>query len=142
MLHFHIALYAHPGREPTGDTIELRGVRVRALAIRTADCPGWALSFEEAVAAFQRLPRMFIEMDGSFVWRPNDAAGEQIDGVLFDRQGRVQYAEVRGTCSQGSWEQLLGACGWPSQLLVAELIREGVVVNEPDFRPWAAAESQ
>src|SRR5690349_6762515 len=55
----------------------------------------WDIDFETAVERLAKLERMFIEPDGAFVWRP--AADVQIDGVLYDRNSRLQYVELKGS---------------------------------------------
>ncbi len=51
---------------------------------------------------------MFFEMDGSFVWAISPPTGdpetkEQLDGMLYDRAGRVEYLELKGTADYQHW---------------------------------------
>ena len=76
------------------------------------------VSFEEVAQHLQQLPRMYLEMDGSFVWvgdhSPSIDAPEdgkrpewQLDGMLYDAGGMLQYVELRGSCSLSMWQRLL-----------------------------------
>jgi hypothetical protein len=80
-------------------------------------------SFEETLAQLSRLERLFIEWDGSFVWRGHGPAGDwQIDGMIYDHQDAVQWCEVKGTCPLPNWHRLLNCFGWPEQSLVIHLL--------------------
>lgn len=112
---------------------------------------GFAVSFEAAAAALEAIDRMFFEPDGAFVWT-GSAAGDaanggdataaawQLDGVLYDRGGRVEYVEVKGNAPPDVLEALWTALGWPATPLTFQLMREGVVLDEPAFRAWLAGE--
>jgi hypothetical protein len=66
----------------------------------------------------------------------DDKAGRrwQVDGHLFDFVDRLQRIELHGECPQEFFDTLLRSVGWPNQPLVFELVREGVTVNEQNFR--------
>ncbi len=64
-------------------------------------------SFEEASTRLQLLPRLYFELDGSFVW--SAAQGEQIEGMLYDANERLQYVDLQGQCSRESWNAVLHA---------------------------------
>jgi hypothetical protein len=82
-------------------------------------------TFEAVADRLQSLNRMFFEMDGSFVWTGNSSnvSGQdvrwQLDGMLYDVGGHVQRMELKGTCFQPHWRQLLATLGWPNQPLIA-----------------------
>src|SRR3954451_8972596 len=101
--------------------------------IHGADSGGpLGVSFDAASSTLAELPRMFIEPDGSFVWRDETKAGEswQVDGNLIDRGDVLAYLEIRGSCPQAELELLLGAVGWPKASLVFVLPRKGRLVDE------------
>ena len=83
------------------------------------------------------LPRMFIEPDGSFVWVSTDAVQPtwQVDGSLYDRNGRLLYTELKGTCSRDPFQSLLGALGAvpSSSELVVQLVRYAVILETEEF---------
>ena len=63
-----------------------------------------AQSFEGLVEAMQGLPGMYFEMDGSFVWVDHACSpAKQMDAMVYDRDGRLAYVEVKGDCSQYQW---------------------------------------
>jgi hypothetical protein len=86
------------------------------------------ISFEELLAALERLPRMFVEMDGSWVWR-GDGAGKdecwQLDGMVYDHLGKVRYLELKGNCEPSMWRQLLSCLRWPEQTLLVHHVDVG-----------------
>jgi hypothetical protein len=93
------------------------------------------VDFETVAERLVALPRMFFEPDGSFVWVSDQgAAGWQVDGVLYDRAGRVQYAELKGSCPAERFDQLLAAFGWPATAVLMQWTRQALVVEEAEFR--------
>jgi hypothetical protein len=131
MYHFHVNLFAAPPAE------------------------SFAVTWEDAAATLHQLPRMIFEPDGSFVVtgaraEPPPASrvvpdpGQsstpwQVDGHLFDFAGRLHRVELRGECPQDVFDELLRCVGWPAQPLVFEMMREGVTLDEREFRERAGA---
>jgi hypothetical protein len=110
----------------------------------SADLPSFLpVTFDDALVDMARLPRLFIEPDGSFVWRGNDANGSewQVDGNLIDRGDVLAYVELNGCCPSERFNELLRAVGWPQQALAFQLPRRGVVLEEAEFRRQAASEA-
>jgi hypothetical protein len=113
---FHVNLLAHPERS------------------------AYLCTWEDAAANLERLPRMIFEPDGSFVVSGNDTIGRwQVDGHLFDFAGRLQRLELHGSCPRAAFDELLACVGWPAQPLVFELVREGVTIDEQEFRLLSAS---
>jgi hypothetical protein len=142
MYLFHVTLHARSFEVQAGN----RSIVTSDCEYRTLEVPQQALattlplSFEEAAAALTRLPRMYVEPDGSFVWV--SSAGEpawQVDGVLYDRDGRLLLVEMKGTCAPANLEQLLIAFGWPQAAVMFQLTREAVFVDDTTFRALAAS---
>ncbi|MFM8379163.1 MAG: hypothetical protein ACKOB1_07550 [Planctomycetia bacterium] len=99
-----------------------------------------ALGFDEALARLAALPRLYAEPDGSFVWTsPAAERPWQVDGNLFERDGRVLLVDLKGSCPQDEFDRLLAAFGWPSEPVMFELVRAGVFLDEQTFRRHAAA---
>jgi hypothetical protein len=96
---------------------------------------GFVVSFEAAAESLEKLDRLFIEPDGSFVWA---GEGWQVDGSLYDRDGRLQYVELKGALPVEAFDRLLAALGWPATPVVFQLVREGKTVDEAEFRAWLA----
>ena len=88
---FHVRLYC--GNLPHAPLVKV--------GVGESDVQGWqpsklsdhdwrsgqfATTFEATLASYEAFDRMFIELDGSFVWRGD---GWQIDGHLYDRSDRL-----------------------------------------------------
>jgi len=103
--------------------------------------PGpFGVSWEDAAAALERLPRMIFEPDGSFVVSGDDDDGRwQVDGHFYDFADRLHRVELHGSCPPAAFDDLLRCVGWPAQPLVFEMVREGVKVSEAEFRRSATA---
>jgi hypothetical protein len=99
------------------------------------DAGGLGVTWEDAAAMLERLPRMIFEPDGSFVISGGvGPARWQVDGHLFDFDGRLHRMELRGQCPPNAFDGLLECIGWPAQALTFELVREGVTLDESSFR--------
>lgn len=141
MYSFYVTIHARAAEAAPGESIQLGGRQVRPLAVDREKLGGTALpcSFEEASALFSKLPRMFIEPDGSFVWTSaHDDVAWQVDGNLYDRDGRLLFVDAKGTCPSEAFDRLLGALGWPETRLMFQLTREAVFLDEDEFRRFAA----
>jgi hypothetical protein len=99
-----------------------------------------AIGFDEALERLARLPRMFVEPDGSFVWTsPATDRPWQVDGNLFERDGRVLLADLKGSCPAAEFDRLLEGFGWPDEPVMLGLVRAAVFLDETTFRRHAAA---
>ena len=78
--------------------------------------PGQQLpqSFESLAEMLGNIPGMFFELDGSFVWVDHeDTPSSQMDGMVYDRLGKLAYIEVKGACNARQWLTLCRAvCGF------------------------------
>jgi hypothetical protein len=141
---FHINLFARPTACRDGPLIELRAATLPTL--RSADGRPLTfdaflpVTFDDALAALTRLPRLDAEPDGFFVISGGQGATRwQVDGHLFDFNGGLHRVELHGDSPQQSFDALLACFGWPATPLVFELVREGVALDEAAFRRWACA---
>ena len=67
-------------------------------------------SFEGLAMILANQSGMYFEMDGSFVWVDHQADPPcQMDGMVYDRDGRLEYVEVKGTCNATQWNILCEA---------------------------------
>jgi hypothetical protein len=98
--------------------------------------PSPLVSFDDAVAALARLPQIFVEPDGSFVWTapPSSASRWQVDGNLADGGETLYYVEIKGVCPLAVFQELLGCLAPPSARLVVESVAEGVILDADAFR--------
>jgi hypothetical protein len=164
MYTFYVTIHALPDAAKPGATIVLgrKGVRNQFANLTseeaigterelvpdtfsTLDIPPAALSipfgisFEEAAERLSQLPRSCVEPDGSFFY--GSAQGEppwQVDGNLFDRNGRLLFVDLKGDCPPEEFDRLLAAIGWPDTRLAFQLVREAVLLEEAEFRRWAS----
>jgi hypothetical protein len=144
MLNFQATLHARSPEVAPGISLELRGLRLPTLIVPPVVLAhAFAITFEEATAALETLERMFVEPDGSFVWVSSNAIGGrpapdwQLDGNLFDRNGRLLLVDLKGSCADAEFDQLLSAFGWPATPIMFQLSREAVFLDEPSFRRYA-----
>ncbi len=135
----HVTVHARPKEAAEADTLQLPGGEFQTLRVPAASLgTPFEVSFETASDALQKLERMFLEPDGSFVWV--SAAGQprwQLDGVLYDRDGRLLYVDLKGTCAPQPFDRLLAALGWPQTPVMFQLARQAVFLDEAEFRRYA-----
>jgi hypothetical protein len=139
MYRFHVAIHAAPAKMPlaTPTSIDARLVNALPTSPELLGIP-LSISFEEAAQCLAALPRMYIEPDGSFVWVGNaENVDWQVDGVLYDREGRLLYIELKGSCPRSAFDDLLRAWGWPKTPLIFQVVPQAVYLAETDFRHWA-----
>ena len=98
------------------------------------------VDFEAVLTGLDRLPRMFVEPDGAVVWRSSHPDRFwQVDGTLSERQGRLLAAELTGRCPAAEFDRLLATFGWPEVAVMFQVVRAGVILDEPTFRRHATA---
>jgi hypothetical protein len=133
-MHYHVSWHRAPAILEPGLVWQgpldrpLPTVQVASAALFTP----WDISFEAAIAALEAIPQMFCEWDGAWVWHP--ARGRQVEGVNFDRVGRLAYVELKGNCLGGDIDLLAAALNPSAHLLLVQLPREGVVLPWQDWR--------
>ena len=67
-------------------------------------------SFESFVDILSQWQGMFIELDGSFVWAfVSDSRRYQLDGMVYDRDGAIEYVELKGELIPEMWNRLMMA---------------------------------
>jgi hypothetical protein len=109
-------------------------------------------SFESFVAILNQWHGMYIELDGSFVWAfVSDGRRYQLDGMVYDREGAIEYLELKGDLIPEMWNQLITALvddapdsgGYDSALRVHDVANENWITPEallqaiiaPSLRP-------
>ncbi len=132
-MSFHVAWHMEPALAPGGPdwpgprgdvpTIQIAGVDLMT---------PWAISFEAAIHALESLPGMFCEWDGAWIWHPTRAS--QVEGVLYDRDSRLAYVELKGQCTGAEIDRLREAIHQGNQALVVQLVQEGIVLSWPTWR--------
>jgi hypothetical protein len=142
MYEFFITVHAQPPNMGAGPQLERKGQTFGTLQVdrEVLSTTTIASSFETARTKLEQLPRMFCEPDGSFVWvSPQTAPAWQVDGNLYDRDERLLFVDLKGTCPADEFDQFLSALGWPETRLMFQLTREAVFLAEDEFRRFAAA---
>lgn len=130
--HYH--LYSRPVQLEASGTLTLAGQPVPTVACRGLAEAQFAASFERTIALLGQRERMFVELDGAFVWSgETESRAWQIDGMLYDRGGHVSRIELKGTCPRSAWQELLPAFGWPQQAMVVHLVDHQCFVELPVF---------
>ena len=105
--------------------------------IQSATQP-WCVTFDQAYAALEQVPGVFIEPDGSFFL--TSRLGElswQAEGNLYDQGPCLAHVELKGCCPEERLDDLLRPLGWPEQVLAFQMVREGAQLSETEFRKAA-----
>jgi hypothetical protein len=142
MYRFHVTVHTRPASATVGSTVKLGGREITTLSVpHEALAEPFSITFEDAADRLGQLDRLFIEPDGSFVWAsPQAGPPWQVDGNLFDRNGRLLFVDLKGSCPPAEFDRLLSALGWPATPVMLQLVREAVLLDENAFRRWAEAE--
>lgn len=141
LLSFSAVVHARPAGAMVGKVVALSGFELPTLDVGPGDSSlGFDRTFEEVETTLGRCERLFFEPDGSFVWRsPAAEPSWQLDGIVYDRDGRVLYVELKGTCPDERLDEFLTALDWPRTAVMFQLIREAVFLDEAMFRRFASA---
>lgn len=140
---WHVTLHARPPGEFPAEARVLDGHELAALAIppQLLALP-LPISFEEAYSALQSLPRMFIEPDGSWVWVSSDPEQPwQLDGMLYDRGGKLLYVELKGHAPEDVLAQVCEHFGCTPPDCVVQFVRHAVVVSLEEWWRWSSQRS-
>ena len=81
-------------------------------------------TFEAASERLETLELLHFEPDGSFVWI-RQSGKQQIYGMLYDADQKIQYGELQGKCEHETWLRLIAAIqGQASHPLFVMLLPE------------------
>lgn len=139
---FEISLHRHPAEALAegGSHADAWGTWPTVQPSHEALAVPLAIAFEDALDCLGRLERMYAEPDGSFVWvSRREGLSWQVDGNVFDRDGRVVLVDMKGSCPPDDFDRLLACFGWPAEGLLFQLVRPAVFLQEATFRRHAAA---
>jgi len=146
MYTFNVTVHARPAMPRRGPAASLRGLELPTLAVAPTDVAGgFERTFEDVLEGLARLHRMFVEPDGSFVWAsPAGGPTWQLDGVVLDRDDRVLYVDLLGTCPPAGLDEVLATLGDRETSearvqAVFQLRHEALFLDDPEFRLYAAA---
>lgn len=145
MLSFHTNVFAKPNSVSKGKDTTLRGKEYATLVDPNGGPPKFVepipRSFEQIQQRLVEIPRMDIEPDGYFLVAGGEPDRWQIDGHLYEYNGAMHRMEIHGRCPAEVFNELLACCGWPDAEMLFELVLEGVTLDEPSFRDWAARDA-
>ncbi len=136
MRRFHVVIRALPSNEPTTAEVQIGKNTIETLSAQPMQQTGRLnVTFETAYNALESLPRMYIELDGSFVWVSTDSTELkwQVDGNLYDRDGSLISIDLKGTCDRENLARLLDIFRVEKQRLMVELVTSAVFVHEAEF---------
>ena len=64
-------------------------------------------TFEAFIDEIGKWDGLYAELDGSFVWVWHEQQKRyQLDGMVYDRAGAIEYIELKGSCSPEAWAKL------------------------------------
>jgi hypothetical protein len=139
---FHAILHALPPHAGAlGEPITMDGTDFIALRVveQMTQTP-FAVTFEQVCERWNKLPRMFLEPDGWFLYTGQVGSRDwQVEGQLTDRAERLLFVQLKGSCPAEVLDNLLSACGWPETSVMFQLVRQAVFLDESTFRRQAAA---
>jgi hypothetical protein len=139
MYRFHCSVHALPTGVSEGASVSLPEGEFRSLAVRRDKlAAAMSISFEQACDTLTRLPRMFIEPDGSFVWVSSSGESRwQVDGNLYDRAGLLMFVDLKGYCPANRFDEVVSAFRGVTPLMF-QLVRHAIFVSESEFRNYAS----
>ena len=101
------------------------------------------IGFDDVLNQLGNLPRLYAEPDGSFVWTsPQENTRWQVNGNLYERNDRVLFVEIKGSCPASEFDQLLACFLSDEKACVVQLTRPAVFVTVEVFRAHAGARGQ
>ena len=138
MLRAHTNVYALPEKVSLGPSVPMRDAEFRTLVAAGGFLATLPRTFEQAQQRLSALPRCDIEPDGFFLVTGHEA-GEfwRLNGHLNEYQDHLHRVELNGECPEHAMDSVLRAIGWPEAPLAFELVREGVALDEAEFRRYA-----
>ena len=90
-------------------------------------------SFEELSDRLSGFPLAQVELDGAFVVRVM-SSGCQIDGMIYDLAGVVQYIELVGRATQNTWLGLIESLCNDLSKVSCQNLKTGRVSSVAEFQ--------
>lgn len=131
------ALLGSSTRVPWSDTT----VEARMLAEGSPQLEqqGFGATYEDFAEQLSKVPRLYIEPDGSYVWVSSEDPTRRVWGQITDDGQQVLYLELRGRCQWDDLAAIVGMIGWPETQLIFQLMPDAVLVEESQFRAVVCA---
>ena len=90
------------------------------------------VSLETALANLEQFPRMFVELDGSFLWTGQSPEAPshqwQLEGTIYDDGQVVRYIDLRGDCALSAWKTFLAAFEATLATVTLQLVEDDLIV--------------
>lgn len=94
-------------------------------------------SFEGFIESVNLWEGMFAEPDGSWVWVFfEDSKRYQLDGMLYDRAGVIEYIEIKGQTTKEAWERICNLLLSDFQRSSPDAIAEHLRVHDIEQQCW------
>jgi len=136
MRSFHAVVHRFTGRGSAERIVAVGDGSARGLDVAAEQLlEPWPIDFQTAFDRLEGLPRMYIELDGAWVWvgQSDDGIAWQMDGLLNDSPRGLMTMEIKGRTPRAAWEELRGLLVDPAETLVFQLMQEGVYLPEAEF---------
>ncbi len=136
---WHLRIARHPPNALPRGNATILGQFVETLELPQGPIP-LSVSFDHVSDVLSQFPNLHFEPDGAFTWGSVERRSQherlwQLDGMIYDRENRIEYVELKGNCDRAAWEaftQVLSGVEYVP--LVVHWIEQGLWISEPDFR--------
>ncbi len=113
---FFVRVYGSAAIIPTGTTSDTVSVPTMPRIEHDRSPAPLAIDFDSLGRELEQWPNLYFEWDGSFVWVSPQRLADgspawQVDGMLYDHAGALQYVELKGHCPMDAWRKLISAMG-------------------------------
>ena len=146
MYAFECSLHALPDRDASASGEPLTDSYGQWLTLLIAQdqlSTPLPIGFDDVLKQLGNLPRLYADPDGSFVWTsPQENTRWQVNGNLYERNDRVLFVEIKGSCPAAEFDQLLAYFLQDEKACVVQLTRPAVFVTAKVFRDHAGARGQ
>ena len=100
----------------------------------------FAQSFEGFLEAIGSWEGMYAELDGSWVWVFHEEDHRyQLDGMVYDRSGGIEYVEIKGQATQKAWSRICNALIADFQRTSPDAFAQHLRVHDIEQQCWRGA---
>jgi len=99
-----------------------------------------AQSFEGFIEGVSAWDGMYAELDGSFVWVfQEENRRYQLDGMVYDRSGVIEYVELKGRATKDSWGRICNLLIADFQRTSPDAFVQHLRVHDIEQQCWRSA---
>ena len=133
--NWHIAVFPKPRVSIPWSTGVLGGNAFKKLEIDSVQLDAvFEASFDQLFQKLESFERLFIELDGSFVWRgEHENKNWQVDGIVYEKDDFVWNIELKGYCDERAFIELIHSVTDQPEETVVQSISDAVVVPMSEF---------